>query len=269
MVNWSTKLETKEIPTKVNYLINLLGDCYNNLSYDHFLTPFFDQYSNWMSSYKQTPIPEKVIQLATYAHSLYLFKQDFTNPKILKHLIKKLCDKNHIAGLLLEFRSCIHFDGLHKIVKWLPNTGNVSESDIKLVNNQNQIIYVECTSRTPKDSRRIHDNILIRDILNSLRDKRNQSSYQNKPRIIAIFIPEDIDLTRDKFRETLGMKIKERFMKEDYNQVSAVIIIANTPISINNSNSGFYYDTDLTSLTYPNFKAEYELPKNSINKNGI
>lgn len=272
MANWRHILKVQDAPIAINYLKHLLGEEYNSLPSDHELLPLFKAYESWESDGRKREIPDSVIQLATYGEALRYYRGDYHQRKDKNKVVNRLASKDEVRGLLFEFRSAIHFDGLHKSVQYSPNVGSQSEADLRVSRHDGKTFYVECTARKPKRIRLKKIEIVANDAKNALRNKAKQTRDLNFPRIVAVFIPEEVDLTEPKLREELDRDLKNRFEndKDLYSMVSALVLVAHTSPTVKQQGDGvIYYDTDLNSLTYPNTNATYPLPPSSINPDGL
>jgi len=269
MPNFTYQMLTRDLNTEINYLKNnLLRDCWNNLDKDHYLYNFKIEYENWVTRLP-IEIPEKVLTLGTYAKAIKSFRVDFSEEREENIVKKKLCDKNHVKGIIFEFLSCIHFAQNNKIVKWLPNLSNISEADLRVHHNNSDFFFVECTTKNDKPKRLFNDFIFIRDIMKSLREKRKQTHHINHPRLVSIYIPEFINTKNSTLFENLERKIKKKFNHDkSYETISAVTIVINTNIQVKTENENIFYDTDLFSWTLPNNNAIFKLPPESINPGG-
>ncbi len=270
MVNWKSTIQKNDIPIDVNYLKHLMADCLPQLNDTHYLKNLLSLFETWHQKGMPDPIPNDVIELAHHAKSLKSFRSDYNDSRTKNHLVTKLCDENMVHSILYEFRSCIHFDYHHKSVSWLPNIGNISESDLRIVHRDGSIFYIECSSKNPKTKRMTDYDIVKRDVLLTVRKKRKQSNQLVYPRVISIFFPEDINLDDMPFRKKLGKVIQDKFKDPSYNTVAAVCIVSNNPPKFIKKNNGFeYYDTNFGSLSYPNPNSTFKLKPKSINSNGL
>lgn len=270
MANWKKAAQTNEIDVLVNYIRHLMNGNSGGLQPAHYLGAMLNAHSSWVKLGKPTPIPDDVIILAAHAQALRSYRNDYMDSKIRNVVSKRLCSEDHVQGLLFEFRSCIAFDNIHQSVRWLPNYGNLSESDIRVHHAKGSIFYVECTSKQPKPRRVVDEKTVIADVLKSLRIKSKSCPDPDHPRVVSVFFPEDIDFQRDSFRQKLGEKLLERWNKPQYASVSALVVVSNTPVQLNRQAGEIaHYDTDLVSLSYRNPNATELLPPESINANGI
>lgn len=271
MPNNKPELRTENIPGVINAAMASLGVNTTDLKEGHILLKDFDKYSKWLQGGMQTTPPNGVIDLATYLYAIDEFSKSHQGvKKVAKLLKKKFSDLHEIKGLLFEFRSCIAFYTNHSCVEWSPNDGNMSEADIKVQHKNGATFWVECTSKKEKKARLGNERVIRQDILNSLKDKKDQSRDLAHPRIVAIYFPEQLELVEDGFRERLGRVLKCLFAKDrSYDTISAVTITSHTPIDVKVEPGRETYDTDLVSLSYKNENAKYALPPESINPNGL
>ncbi len=270
MANWNKAIRIDEIDLLVRFLRHIMGDRSQRLHSTHYLSPMFQAYDSWSIGGKPNPVPNEVIILATYAQALRSFRSDFSDHRIQQVVSKRLCAENHVLGLLFEFRSCIHFDKHHRVVRWLPNVGQLSESDLRVHHFNGSIFYVECTSREPKPHRVGCNRVIMADVLNALRKKSRTNPNLNHPRVVSVFFLENLDFKDDELRQELGLKLQSRWASPRYGSVSALMAISNTPPKVGRrTKTGIYYDTDLLSLSYLNPQADQALPAGSINPEGM
>jgi len=270
MVNWKNTLYLRDVNTVINYLKNLLGERIDNLESSHDLVKMLKTYNIWHDNGEKKPIPNEILYLASIISTMRKYRNDFSSSIEKKHVINRLVSPEHVRGLFFEFLSIMHFEGLHKSVRYLPNVGSLSESDLRILRYDGHTFYVECTARKPKPIRITNYNIVKSDAKNALRNKANQSVDLKFPRIIAVFFPEEIDLSDSNFREELGRDLQNRFKKPVYELVSALVLVAYRKPELRKREDGLeYYNTDSLSLAYPNFNAKYPLPPHSIKRDGL
>lgn len=258
-------LSTKEIPEVVDRLKNLMGIRIAPEDPNHFLFDYFAEYERWPRLIQsKVPVPAKVIELATFAHGINLFKDDLVDPIVAKHVRQKLNDSKEVKGLLLEFRVGVHFLRQHKQVHWMPNNSGLSECDIRVTTDSGAVVSVECTRKLEKSSRSHDPTVLCNDVVGSLRYKRKQIakrvSVDQNPCVIAVLVPESVDLTNLDLRRRIGSRVKKLFDADLYNAISAFTVIAYAYPTTIRSEDGIIHDTDLPALTFVNTGATRRLP---------
>lgn len=264
-----------EIPTAVAELEALLGKDwikqrikeYKHLlnRYDpnkhNFWCPYFHEFYKWREKRKRLvniPIPSNVAELANWAVMTSIFRKDWEGNQ--KHLFLGRLKKNDsVLHLLFELVVGLnyHLDGYDPTLI-LDNQGG-RKPDLILQYSQGHEIYVECARRMPKSERSIDLTVLVNDLTHTLKDKKESKVDWGGPRVVAIHIPEKIDLMNGTLRKTIGKRVYREFMdhEQDYENVNVVVFSSDRiPELIGNVSS-----TDIPCLGFRNInKTRYQLP---------
>jgi hypothetical protein len=268
-------LKDIEIPTAVAELEALLGKDWIKQrikEYKHFLnrydpnkhnfwSPYFHEFYQWREKRKRLvdiPIPSNVAELANWALMTSIFRKDWEGEQ-KHHFLARLRKNDSVLHLLFELVVGLNYylDGYDPTLI-IDNQGG-RKPDLILQYSQGHEIYVECARRIPKSERSVDLTVLVNDLIDTLKDKKESKVDWGGPRVVAIHIPEKIDLMDRTLRKTIGKKVYREFMDHEqyYENVNVVVFSGDRiPEQIGNVSS-----TDIPCLGFRNIsKTRYQLP---------
>ena len=263
-----TALSTLEIPALVDDLKRLMGICITTGNPNHPLFDYFMEYERWPKLIRSNvPTPAMVIELALFALSVDIFKDDWFEDTVRAYVRRRLNEPREVMGLLFEFRVGVHFLHQHKRVQWMPNMGSSSEFDLRVTTGSGTIVSVECTRKQESSSRLDDPKELCHDIVRALRDKRKQiagrTDADSVASLVAVLIPEQVDLERWRQirRRFLHSRIEKLFDKDEFRIISGFAVVGNAPPTTTMLDSGkIAHDTDLLVLPFTNTNSHRPFP---------
>lgn len=240
---------------------------YNTGKYN-FWAPYFDKYFDFINKKKRSSVGNEaeVVDLMSMAHNVFAFEKNWNKDSGSRDVfLKRLGDTREVRGLLFELRIGVHYLAANYNVDIIicpekQGFSKVPPPDLIIRYDENLKVYVECIRRAPKKARWENIEALIDDLIAALDDKRKSSVDWEKPRIVAIHIPEEINWQADSLRTELGKRVTRRFERKEYENVNVVAFSSDRkPVRL--IGKGFeYYNTDVLNLHWLNPNGRYRLP---------
>lgn len=181
----------------------------------------------------------KVFELAQYGSYLEPFRKDWEDPKVLKHLRKRLLNtenkkgitpRSSVFGVLFEFQAAFHLTWEHKSASWSPNMSNESEFDIFVETHSSSKVLIECTRKQPKDDRINDSDLLIADVDAAVKEKLDKEAFSRSKAWVCVLLPEDIDWKEWRYLDRLKERMQDIFATERGSNLLGVSVVSRRPL---------------------------------------
>lgn len=269
----TVRLSHYDIPGLVCWFENFTGIKCLELDKQHILHRYYAKYHDWSLHTFQKPSGEfdaisgEVIEFASFIKGIQLFQSQIAG-RVKKDFVNDLADEATCPGVLFEIKVLVNFYIVgYEHIRYRDNQVQGKNPDIMFVTSKLRRVYVECTRKRAKQERTVDEDLLMEDLVRSLRDKATEYRQLPVPLIYAVHVPEVISFEGPEFRSDLDRKLQQEFQDPRFGNVCYVAFSSyRVPVVEHVSIDGSaQFGTDLHRLSYknsfaaPNYRLELKL----------